>query len=366
MTAVLRRELHHGAGVTELSVGAGDDLTGSELGDWVADRVIFVVSSEPIWRLHGERCLADLAETAAQWTLLEVADGERAKTLSTAERLWEEMLAAGGVRDSRLLTFGGGSICDVGAFVAGTFMRGIKLSHVPTTLLAQVDAAIGGKSAINVGAAKNSVGVFHQPDKVVSMTGLLETLPRRELRAGLFEAIKMAVLLDPDLLTRIERDLDDLLVFDAAKWVPVVSAAQRAKVGVVERDPLESGDRRVLNFGHTLGHALEAGLGFGSLLHGEAVAYGMIFALRLAISRGLDRTLGRRVGALLDRLDLPPLPRPSIGRLLELMSSDKKASREGVAWVLPTGLGAWEAVTLPADEVAAELARFVAQRCEGC
>ncbi|MCZ6506938.1 MAG: 3-dehydroquinate synthase [Acidobacteria bacterium] len=363
---VERCELCHGDGVTELSVGSGQGLISAELRPWVADRVVFVVTAAPIRRLHGD-CLSDLGAAARQWTVLEVPDGEAAKTPEVARDLWHRILEAGGRRDSRVLTFGGGAVCDIGGFVAGTFMRGIELSHVPTTLLAQVDAAVGGKAAINLAAAKNSVGVFHQPQKVVSSTDLLSTLPPRQLRSGLVELIKMAMLLDGELLAAIERDLERLLVADASTWVPMVACAQRAKAGVVERDAREAGERRVLNFGHTLGHAIETAQGYDGLLHGEAVAHGMLFALQLAERRGLDPALGRRLAALLARLEVPPLPQDlRAEELMEHAGRDKKANRDGVVWVLPTGLEAWEAVPLSPAEVAAELASFLAKGGTDC
>jgi len=338
-----------------------------ELADWVAGREVLVVTSAPVWNLHGSAALGGLAEAAAAWHLLEVPDGEAAKTPAVAEELWREMLARGARRDSLLLTFGGGSVCDLGAFVAATFMRGIAFSHVPTTLLAQVDAAIGGKSAVNLPGAKNIVGAFQHPERVVAATGLLETLPPRQIRAGLVEAIKIAALRKVSLFERFEAELAALLADSRAPaWPGVVAEAQGAKVEVVMRDPLEAGERRVLNFGHTLGHALEAVLGYDALAHGEAVAYGIYFALQLAASRGLDPRAIERVEGLLGQLELPALPRPSSEAVLQAIGRDKKAGPRGAVWVLPTNLGAWEAVVLPSDLVAAELRSFLARHCEAC
>lgn len=362
-----RCELTHDRGSTRLAVVEQRGDVGEELADWVIGREVFVVTSAPIWTLHGEAALGSLAPKASSWQVLEVPDGEAAKGLAVAEGLWQEMLAGGARRDSLVLTFGGGSVCDLGAFVAATFMRGVAFSHAPTTLLAQVDAAIGGKSAINLAAAKNAVGVFQHPVRVVASTDLLETLPARQVRAGLVEAIKVAALVDEDLFATLEASLDGLLVErQSAAWPDVVAAAQRAKVDVVTRDPLEAGERRLLNFGHTLGHALEVALGYGALAHGEAVAYGIYFALQLAATRGLDPEFRRRLEAVLDRLEIAPLPKPSVDILLEVMGRDKKVGPEGVVWVLPTALGAWEAVVLEPEFVATELASFVAQRCVAC
>lgn len=362
-----RSELIHDRGSTGLSVVEKRGDVGEELRDWVAGREVFVVTSAPIWALHGEAALGGLPRGASSWQVLEVPDGEAAKNLTVAEELWQTMLGAGARRDSLLLTFGGGSVCDLGAFVAATFMRGVAFSHAPTTLLAQVDAAIGGKSAINLPTAKNIVGVFRHPVRVVAATGLLQTLPAREVRSGLVEVIKVASLLDERLFGALEGGLDDLLDSrQSGAWPDVVAAAQRAKVGVVMRDPREAGERRVLNFGHTLGHALEVALGYGVLAHGEAVAYGIYFALQLAAARGLDSDVRRRLESVLDRLELPPLPETSIDTLLEIIGRDKKARADGVVWVLPTALGAWEAAGLESDFVAGELTEFVARRCRAC
>jgi 3-dehydroquinate synthase len=366
-SAERRCQLAHDRGVTVLAVVEARAEVGEELRDWVADRSVHVISSRPLLELHGEAALGGLARASRDWRIHEVPDGEAAKTPEVASGLWQDLLAAGARRDSRLLTFGGGSVCDLGAFVAATFMRGMALAHVPTTLLAQVDAAIGGKSAINLPAAKNAVGAFHQPERVVASTRLLATLPRRELAAGLVEAIKMAALLDLELLTAIERDLEALLgAAGGPAWADIVIAAQRAKAGVVGRDPREAGERRVLNFGHTLGHALEAVLGYGALPHGEAVAHGMRFALQLATGRGLDGDFARRLESILARLGQPLLPPADVGDLLRVLQRDKKAGPDGVVWILPTAPGRWEAVPLPAEQVAAELEIFMARRGAAC
>jgi 3-dehydroquinate synthase len=238
-----------------------------------------------------------------------------------------------------VIAFGGGSVGDLAGFVAGCFLRGIQFVQIPTTLLAQVDASIGGKTGVDLPGGKNTVGLFHHPRMVICDTEVLPTLPREELRSGLVEVIKMAALLDPDLFERVEQQLDDLLAGDADALAPVVTAAAAAKIGVVERDPTEQGDRRLLNFGHTLGHALESASEYAGLRHGEAVGYGILFALRLARQRGLSPEAGKRIHALIRRLDLPPLPRLSADDLMATMARDKKARESGLVWVLPRSLG---------------------------
>jgi 3-dehydroquinate synthase len=244
--------------------------------------------------------------------------------------------------------------------VASCFLRGIEVAQVPSTLLAQVDASVGGKTAIDLPEGKNTVGAFHQPSLVVADTELLVTLDRAELASGLVEVIKMAALLDLDLLARVERDLPLLLEGDAVALQPVVAAAVAAKIGIVEEDPREADRRRLLNFGHTLGHALEAALGYGGLRHGEAVAHGMRFALRLARRRGLEGGEAERLESLLGRLGLPALPEVHAAALLDRMRRDKKAREAGLVWVLPRALGRGEMVhDVPWREVESELAAFL-------
>jgi 3-dehydroquinate synthase len=358
--SVGRLLLNHPSGVTEVWAGIGALAAARQgLAGWAAGRRLFVVSTARVLALHGER-LAPLRDAAAHLTLLEVPEGEPAKSLAVADRLWQEMLAGGGKRDSRLVAFGGGSVGDLGGFVGGCFLRGIEVAQLPTTLLAQVDAAIGGKTAVDLPGGKNTVGLFLHPAWVVCETALLSTLPRAELRSGLVEVIKMAVLLDPLLLARVETDLAALLAGDAVALAPVVGAAAAAKIAVVERDPDERGDRRLLNFGHTLGHAIESACGYQGLRHGEAVAYGMLFALRLARRRGLAASVAQRVADLLERLALPPLPALEPQDLLARAARDKKAREASLTWVLPAELGRGVmADDVGWPEVAAELRGFL-------
>jgi 3-dehydroquinate synthase len=357
---VERLALRHPGGTTAVWAGVGALAAARQgLAAWAAGRRLFVVSTPRVLKLHGDR-LAPLRDAATHLSVLEVPEGEAAKTLAVAERLWQDMLTGGGKRDSRLVAFGGGSAGDLGGFVAGCFLRGIEVAQLPTTLLAQVDAAIGGKTAVDLPGGKNTVGVFLHPAWVVCETALLATLPRAELRSGLVEVIKMAVLLDPALLGRVEADLAALLAGDALALAPVVAAAAAAKIAVVERDPDERGERRLLNFGHTLGHAIESAGGYQGLRHGEAVAYGMLFALRLARRRGLPAPIAQRLADLLGRLSLPPLPALDPQDLLARVARDKKAREGSLTWVLPAALGSGlMADDVAWDEVAAELRGFL-------
>jgi 3-dehydroquinate synthase len=352
-------ELRHAGGVTRLQFGEGIFAEAIEaFAPLFASRALFAISSPRVLEHHGA-ALAPLAGAGSAFTLLEVPDGEPAKRLAEAERLWERLASGGGKRDSLVLAFGGGSVGDLAGFVAATFLRGVRFVQVPTTLLAQVDAAIGGKTAIDLQAGKNLVGAFHHPELVICDSRFLATLPRAELRGGLVEAIKMAALLDLELLARIEHDLEALLSGDPAALAPVVRRAAAAKVELVERDPLERGERQLLNYGHTLGHALEAAAGFGALAHGDAVAWGIRFAHRLARRRGADEPFLARIERLLDRLEVPPLGTLDPADLLERMSRDKKARQGGLTWVLPVGPGEGALVRdLPPATVAEELGRF--------
>lgn len=346
--------LRHPGGETPIRVGRGA-LAAAEasLGPWLAGRTVFVVSTPRVVELHGDR-LSWIDRRAARRVDLAVPEGEQAKTLAHAETLWRRLLDHGGKRDSRVIAFGGGSVGDLAGFVAGAFLRGVGVVQAPTTLLAQVDAAIGGKTGVDLPAGKNTVGLFYHPAAVIADTEVLATLPRRELAAGLVEVAKMALVLDPELLARVEDDLGALLAGDAATLEPVVAGAAAAKAKVVEEDPGEGGYRRVLNLGHTLGHALETATGYRTLLHGEAVAHGIRFALRLAERRGLDPAVAERMRKLLARLVPQPLAEAcgeasadgslSVSALVEAVGRDKKAREGGVSWVLPTGLGRFEIV----------------------
>lgn len=353
--------LRHPRGSSRIIVGSGAlERASADLGDWCRGRRTFLVTSEPVYELYADRLADALASAGGHETLL-VPDGEAAKTPEIAARLWREMLEAGGKRDSRLITLGGGSVGDLGGFVAGTFLRGIEFCQVPTTLLAQVDASVGGKTAVDLDGGKNTVGVFHHPAIVVADTDLLATLAIAERRSGLVEVIKMAALLDVDLFVELEDSLDRLLSGDGVALAPIVAAAIAAKIRVVEEDPEEGGNRRLLNFGHTLGHAIEAEVGYGGMRHGEAVGWGILFAIQLGYRRGFPQASGGRIDTLLRRLSLPALPELGVDALMSSMGRDKKALESGLTWVLAADLGEGRLVDdLGFDEVRSVLTRFLA------
>lgn len=352
--------LRHARGETRIVTGEGclAGAVAAHPGLWQG-RTVFLISSPTVLRLQRE-ALGPLRAAVPGLVELVVPDGEAAKSVEVAGRLWEEMACAGGKRDSVVVAFGGGSVGDLAGFVAATFVRGVAFVQLPTTLLAQVDAAIGGKTAIDIAAGKNLVGAFHQPELVVADSRMLGTLPPAELRSGLVEAIKMAALLDLDLLARIEADLARLLDGDPAALAPVVRGAAAAKVGVVQRDPFEGGERQLLNYGHTLGHALEAAAGYGTMLHGDAVAWGMRFCHRLALRRGADASFLTRIEHLLDRLGLPALPPVGVREVVANLARDKKARQSGLVWILPMAPARGERTTgIGEAEVASEVEAFL-------
>ena len=330
---------------------AGDDGALGAVGDWCRGRVVFLVTSG-IPDRHCGAAARKLLAPAARVETIEAPDGEAAKTVECAASVWREMLERGGKRDSRLVTLGGGAVGDLGGFAAASFLRGIDYVQIPTTLLAQVDASIGGKTGVDLPGGKNTVGAFHHPRFVLADTSCLRTLPAGELRAGLFEVVKMAALLDLELLEQVEESLEALLAGDARWLTGVVAASVRAKMRVVAGDPEEGDSRRLLNFGHTLGHALEAEFGYRGLRHGDAVGHGMRFALRLARRRGLDAGFADWLDGSIDRLGPPALAeverelgvRLRADRLIEAMGRDKKARESGLVWVLPAAPGRGEMV----------------------
>jgi 3-dehydroquinate synthase len=255
-----------------------------------------------------------------------VPDGERFKTLATVGRVYEALIQKPADRSAIVIAVGGGVIGDLVGFAAATYLRGVRLVHVPTTLLAQVDSAIGGKVGVNHALGKNLIGAFHPPRLVVADTDLLATLPRREFRAGLYEVIKYGVISSPSLLDRVASSLNALFEREPEALAAVVADSCRIKADVVSVDERESGGRRVLNFGHTVGHALEAVTKYRRFRHGEAVAYGMLAALSLGVQRKITpKDTSSRVSELIAKLGpLPPVADLSVKEIMAAISRDKK------------------------------------------
>jgi 3-dehydroquinate synthase len=321
-------------------------------------RRVALVSSPQIIRLHGKLVADRLREAGFEVSVAEVPDGEAAKQLAVAERCWDSLLQAGLDRTSTVLALGGGAVGDVAGFVAATYMRGVNFVQLPTTVLAQVDASIGGKTAIDHPKAKNLIGAFHQPRLVVVDPLTIDTLPGRDFRSGLAEVVKHGAVLDASYFALLERETASILARDPAILEDVIGGSCRLKAGVVERDERESDLRAVLNYGHTLGHALEASSGYARWTHGEAVALGMVGEARLARRRGLasDETVARQE-RLLEALGLPVrAPGIAVDTVMEAMSHDKKAKDGRIPFVLAPEIGRFRVeYDIPRDDVRAVL-----------
>jgi 3-dehydroquinate synthase len=325
-------------------VGAGLTTQLAELlRDHTKQRGVVVVSCPPVWRLHGKR----LRSVAPPKSVALIPDGERAKSLATVGRIYEALIQQRIDRSDTLIAFGGGVVGDVAGFAAATYLRGIRLVQVPTTLLAQVDSAIGGKVGVNLRAGKNLVGAFHPPALVVCDPELLATLPRREFRAGLYEVIKYGVIASRTLFERISDNLAKLFAHDVAELEQAVADCCRIKARVVSLDEREAGPRRVLNFGHTIGHALEAITRYRRFRHGEAVAHGMLAAAHISGRRGLlppdDEA---RLKDVIDRMGALPTVRDlRASDALGAITHDKKNVGGSLHFVLANGLGSTMVVT---------------------
>ncbi len=304
-----------------------------------AARSAFVLTSPEIWALWGKKFLAAFPKSDAP-TVLFLPAGERHKRLTQIERLASELASAGADRSSLLIAFGGGIIGDLGGFLAAIYMRGIDYIQIPTTLLAQVDSSVGGKTGVNLATGKNLIGSFHHPRAVFADIEVLQTLPDRELRAGLFESVKAGIIRDPALFRFMEHNAAAILARDPDALERVIVASIRMKAGVVAIDERESGLRMILNYGHTLGHAIEAATGFRALLHGEAIAWGMLAALQIALAR---KTVGPDQAERIEQTILAygPLPpfRATLAKLLAAAGRDKKNRAGTRRFILPKGIG---------------------------
>jgi 3-dehydroquinate synthase len=300
-----------------------------------------VITDTTVRRLYGHR-FPDLP-------VIEIEPGEASKDLRTVERLHRQFLDLELDRTSFVTGIGGGVVCDLTGFAASTYMRGIGFGFVPTTLLAQADAAIGGKNGVNVGRVKNVAGVFRQPEHILIDVSLLGTLPAAERLCGLAEIVKHALIAGEDLFIFLEREAAALLSLDRDVVTRVLEDSVRIKAGFVQADALEAGDRRKLNFGHTLGHALEKVAG---LPHGEAVSIGMAAAARISAARGrLSAGDAERITAFLGRTGLPVALPVAPGELIEAMRRDKKRQRDVLHFVLLSAIGRAETVRMAMDEL---------------
>ena len=295
-----------------------------------------IVSNPQVAALYEAALRAALAAHYSQISSVHLPDGEQHKDWATLNCIFDHLLVHGCDRSTVLFALGGGVLGDMTGFAAATYMRGVPFVQVPTTLLAQVDSSVGGKTAINHPLGKNMIGAFHQPVRVVCDLATLDSLPPRELAAGLAEVIKYGPIADMAFMGWIEEHLDALLARDPQALAHAVRRSCEIKAEVVGADEREAGLRAILNFGHTFGHAIEAGMGYGQWLHGEAVGCGMVLAADLSAELGLiDADLAQRVARLVARAGLPvQAPRMPDERWLQLMRHDKKAQAGEIRFVL--------------------------------
>jgi 3-dehydroquinate synthase len=323
---------------------------------------IFVVTEQSIWNLHGARVIAALRTTP--FDTLFFAGGEANKRMAHVEQLAEQMAERGADRSSLVIAFGGGIVTDLGGFLAAIYMRGIPVIQIPTTLLAQVDAALGGKTGGNLTAGKNLIGSFHQPLAVLVDSEVLSTLPQSEYRAGLYEVIKHGVIKSEPLFRAMEAQRDAVFAQEPAIVEYMVAESVRIKAEVVSADERESGLRRILNFGHTFGHALEAETKYTRFLHGEAVSWGMRAATHLALSLGMmPADDARAIVKVLDAYGpIPSVSGISAEALQSRLLKDKKTVQSRIHFVLPVRIG--EVVVradIPENDVRAAIDRALAE-----
>ncbi|HXY11654.1 MAG TPA: 3-dehydroquinate synthase [Terriglobales bacterium] len=319
---------------------------GEQLREWSGGTpALFVITVPVLRRRWGKPLIESLSGAGFRVRWLEMPDGEPCKTLPTVERLAEKLARLDADRDAVIVAFGGGVVGDVAGLVASLYMRGVRVVQVPTTVLGQVDASIGGKTGVNLPAGKNLVGTFHQPLGVLVDPRVLSSLPERQFRAGLYEALKCGVIGKPELFERLERADWKVLRRDPEGLEWVIAESIRLKADVVSRDERESGLRRVLNFGHTIGHALEAESRYRRFLHGEAIAWGMIAAAQIAKEMGVcPPATSQRIGDAVLRAGSLPKVEVRSRNILARLARDKKTRNGVVHFVLPRELGKVEIV----------------------
>jgi 3-dehydroquinate synthase len=313
---------------------------GECLGSLLGNKRAFVVTVAPVRKRWAKVLVQSLTAAGIETILIEMPDGERWKRLATLEKLAERLVQRGADRGATLVALGGGVVGDVAGFLASIYMRGVDVVQVPTTVVAQVDAAVGGKTGVNLVAGKNLLGTFHQPRAVLVDPAVLKTLPAREYRAGLYEALKCGIVGDAGLFRLFEERHKEILEREPAAVEKVIADSVRLKASVVSADEREGGLRQVLNLGHTIGHALEAETGYKLLLHGEAVGWGLLAATHIALSTGkLDSvTAGRIMNAVLGLGELPRM-KVKTASILKRLKFDKKTRQGVVHFILPREIG---------------------------
>jgi 3-dehydroquinate synthase len=327
--------IHIGPNVLELLAPQCRQL---ELGQRCA-----LISDRNVARRYGRKCLLNLKQGGFEPVLITVPAGETAKSLKVVQYCYDQLSRQRLERKSFIVALGGGVVGDLAGFVAATYLRGIPLVQAPTTLLAQVDSSVGGKVGVNLKAGKNLVGAFYQPLVVLCDLETLRTLPPREFRAGIAEVIKYGIIYDAALFEQLERDMERILAKDSDVLEPVITRCCEIKAEVVSQDEIETGLRAILNFGHTIGHAIEAISGYRKYLHGEAISIGQVAAARLsAMHLGLAKSEAERIAALFARAGLPTtvkLSRQKLAQLKKAMFLDKKVSAGEIKFVLAERIG---------------------------
>jgi 3-dehydroquinate synthase len=336
-------------------------LEHTDFSDYVPGKRVAIVTNTTVAPLYLERLTGMLTAAGKQCIPIVLADGEEEKNAANLMRVFDVLLETKCDRKTTLVALGGGVIGDLTGFAAATYMRGVPFVQIPTTLLAQVDSSVGGKTAINHPLGKNMIGAFYQPQSVIADTSTLMTLPARELSAGLAEVIKHGAIIDAEFFGWQEKNMAKLIARDDQALAYAIQRSCEIKADVVRQDERETGLRAILNFGHTFGHAIEAGLGYGEWLHGEAVGCGMVMAADLSVRLGYMQPGDRdRLVALIQSAGLPTTA-PDLGRdkWLDLMEVDKKNEGGKIKFILLKPLGQAVVTTAPAELLDATLSTCV-------
>ncbi|WP_391088509.1 3-dehydroquinate synthase [Vibrio sp. NH-UV-68] len=330
-----------------ISIGAGLFNDPAHLSFLAAKQKVVVISNVTVAPLYADKILALLEQLGCQASVLELPDGEQYKTLETFNTVMSYLLEGNYARDVVVIALGGGVIGDLVGFSAACYQRGVDFIQIPTTLLSQVDSSVGGKTAVNHKLGKNMIGAFYQPQAVVIDTDCLKTLPKREFASGIAEVIKYGIIYDSAFFVWLEENLDKLYQLDEQALTYAIARCCQIKAEVVAQDEKESGIRALLNLGHTFGHAIEAELGYGNWLHGEAVASGTVMAAKTAQLQGLiTEQQVERIVSILKRAQLPvhTPEQMSFADFIKHMMRDKKVLSGELRLVLPTGIGSAEVV----------------------
>jgi 3-dehydroquinate synthase len=346
-------------GIRTYPILIGASLT--HIGDYLKEKnlaeKLLVITNTTVGKLYGEMVMESLSRSGFEAVITKIPDGEKYKTLDTVNNLYQVCMDNHLERTSAIIALGGGVVGDIAGFVAATFMRGIPFVQVPTTLLSQVDSSIGGKVGVNHPKSKNMIGAFYQPVMVYTDISTLKTLPEREYNSGLAEAIKYGIIRDRKYFTVLERDLVKVKALNLERVEYTVWRSCQIKKWVVELDEKDTGIRAILNFGHTIGHAIEAACNYKTYLHGEAVSIGMVCATRIAREmKLLNEMWAHRIDRLLVRAGLPTKHNLDIDKIVEKLIYDKKVEDGKIRFVLPNGR---PGRTVIKDNVSEELIRKV-------